>query len=152
MSYWRFIIIGLALIIGGTAYYFVVYRGNRPPLPKTASGPAVQKWTSQISEEPPVLIKVTPLQLGQGADPWKFYVEFTTHSGSLDQDPAQATLLIDDTGQAYQPTVWEGPPPGGHHVTGTLAFKPIAPLPKSVELKIKNIGGIPERSFKWNLE
>ena len=151
MKYWPFIIIGLALI-AVTVYYFAVYRGNRRPSLEINSGQAVQKWESQISEEPPVLIKVTPLQLGKDFDSWRFNMEFTTHSGSLDQDPAQATLLIDDTGQAYQPTVWEGAAPGGHHVTGTLVFKSITPLPKSVELKIKDVGGIPERFFKWNLE
>lgn len=148
MKYWRFIIIGTVVII--LAAFFVAYRGSKQAGQTT--GQTVQKWESQISEEPPVLIKVTPIQLGKDDDPWKFNVEFTTHSGSLDQDPAKASLIIDDTGKEYSATAWEGVAPGGHHVSGTLTFKAIIPLPKFVELKIKDVGGIPERSFKWNLQ
>ena len=54
---------------------------------------------------------------------------------------------IDDSGKEYKPIAWEGPV-GGHHREGMLIFNQITPNPKSVELKISNIGDV-VRSFVW---
>lgn len=115
---------------------------------------AQNNWETKINDQPPVNIKITPVELGmsKGVQAWKFDVAFDTHSGSLDQDPVQVAILIDDKGNIYKPTGWEGPGPGGHHREEILVFDPINPFPQSVELKIKDIGGIPERSFKWNIQ
>ena len=59
---------------------------------------------------------------------------------------------MDDKGNIYQPKMWEGPGPGGHHREGVLVFSPIEPAPKYVELRIKNIGGIAERLFRWDVK
>lgn len=110
------------------------------------------QWETRTDDTAPVTIAVTPIELGAGADNWKFNVTFATHSGSLDEDPAKVAVLMDDKGGIYRPTAWAGPGPGGHHRTGVLAFKAISPTPSSVELKIKNVGGVPERSFKWEID
>src|SRR3989338_7470026 len=47
----------------------------------------------------------------------------------------------------YKPIAWEGPV-GGHHREDMLIFNQITPNPKSVELKISNIGDV-VRSFVW---
>jgi hypothetical protein len=83
---------------------------------------------------------------------WKFQVVFDTHSGSLDDDLLTVASIVDDRGNAYQPTVWEGPGSGGHHREGALTFEAINPVPSYLELKIKDVGGIPERSFRWVFE
>ena len=74
-----------------------------------------------------------------------------THSEELSEDLVAVSELLDDQGKAYKPTSWDGSPPGGHHRNGVLKFNPISPKPRSLELKIKNVGGVVERSFKWDL-
>ena len=130
-------------ILGGKASPFLVYDNNDAG--KSFHNPIFRLKAS-------VTVEVTPLELSKEAKTWNFAVAFTTHSGNLDQDLTKVTVLTDDQGNVYQPTVWEGSPPGGHHRSGTLRFNPINPTPKFIELKVKDVGGVPERSFKWNLE
>lgn len=146
MKYWRFIAVGLAfgLLL---YYYFAVYRGTKQQ-EQTSNQ---KQWETKTDEQPPVLIKITPTQLGSDQNTWKFTVAFTAHSGDLDQDPIKVISLIDDTGKIYQPSAWQGPGPGGHHSEGIIVFDSIKST-KFVELKIKDVGGIPERSFRWTLE
>ena len=59
---------------------------------------------------------------------------------------------MDDKGNTYQSTMWEGSGPGGHHREGILVFNEINPTPAYIELKIKNVGGVPERLFKWDIK
>lgn len=146
MKYWIFVSLGLALILVLGYYLVMTIKG---PNPQSSN----QKlWETKVDEQEPISIKVIPLQLGAGQNPWKFEVIFTTHSGDLDVDASKAAVLVDDKGNVFQPTSWEGPGPGGHHISGNLLFDPITPLPNFVELKIKNVGGIPERAFRWSLE
>lgn len=113
---------------------------------------AQNNWETKINDQPPVTIKVTPVKFGKDAQIWKFDIVFDTHSVELDQDLMQIATLVDDKENVYRPTAWEGAGPGGHHREGILVFDPINPFPQSVELKIKDVGGIPERSFKWNIQ
>ncbi|MBI4714118.1 hypothetical protein HY771_02960 [Candidatus Uhrbacteria bacterium] len=122
---------------------------NKPT--EIVQNPIQNKWETKIDDQQPVSITITPIELGSESNEWNFKIVFDTHSGSLDDDPLQAVILSDDKGEIYQPTNWEGPGPGGHHREGVLTFKAIKPMPLFVELKIKNIGGISERSLKWNL-
>lgn len=109
------------------------------------------EWQKKTDEQGGVLVEVTPISLGKDVSPWKFAVVFTTHTGSLDQDPRATIALVDDKGNVYKPEAWEGAGPGGHHREGTLVFTAISPAPSFVELKIKDLGGIPERTLRWDL-
>lgn len=154
MKYWRFIAIGIVLVFL-LYYFFVVYKKDQPNPQiqnKQAQTANQTEWETKIDEQEPVLIKVTPLQLGAGQDSWKFEIDFTTHSIDLDIDVAKVTTLINDKGNSFQPISWEGPGPGGHHISGTLMFKAITPVPKFIELKIKDVGGVFERSFRWDIQ
>lgn len=102
------------------------------------------------NNEESVTITVTPRPWQNGSSTWDFEVALNTHSEELKIDLVTAAELIDDRGQSYRPLSWEGSPPGGHHRRGVLKFKASAYQPKSLELKIKNSGGLAERSFKWN--
>lgn len=113
---------------------------------------AQNNWETKTDDRPPVTVKVTPAELGKDAGTWKFNIVFDTHSGSLDEDPREITTLIDEEGNAYQSLAWEGAGPGGHHREGVLVFAPISPLPQSTTLKIRNLGGIAERIFTWEIE
>lgn len=101
------------------------------------------------SNDGPVSVAVTPRSL-EGAS-WNFNITLNTHSEELSEDLVAVSELIDDQGKSYKPTAWEGAPPGGHHREGILKFNPVSPKPKSIELKIKNVGGVSERRFKWSL-
>lgn len=130
---------------------FLVWRvfPKKPDQPPAAQ---TQTWETKTDEQWPVLVKVTPLEPGARAGQWKFNVVFDTHSAELDFDILQAVSLVDDQGRANSPLAWDGPGPGGHHREGILTFAAINPTPPFVELKIKNIAGIPERALRWNFE
>ncbi len=111
-----------------------------------------QNWETRTEEQANVTVVVTPIDLSLDSKEWKFEVVMNTHSVELDQDVAKIAVFIDDQGKEYQPLRWEGAEAGGHHREGVLVFNEIQPIPKSVELKIKDVGGVPERSFKWNIQ
>ena len=123
-----------------------------PSNDKETAQQLLEQWETKTDEQLPVTIAVTPIELGKDAKTWKFDVAFTTHSGSLDDDPVKIAFLVDDKGNTYQSTMWEGSGPGGHHREGILVFNAINPTPAYIELKIKNVGGVPERLFKWDIK
>lgn len=96
-------------------------------------------------------ISVKPIQLTLGA-PVRFSVTLNTHAGSLAVDFAKAATLVDDRGNIYQATAWDGPPPGGHHVSGALVFPPLGQDVSSARLILRDIYDVPERTFEWRLE
>lgn len=154
MKYLKFSPIVLAAVFL-IYYYFGVYDGGKQEprsnqQVESANNLGQKQWETKSNDQPPVAIKAIPVEFGQNAKMWKFTLIFDTHTGSLDDDPVQAAVLMDDKGKTYRPVAWEGPGPGGHHREGELIFNPIQPLPEYVELKIKDVGGIAERSFKWN--
>jgi len=67
-----------------------------------------------------------------------FRVEFTTHTGSVDLDPATASQLrVND--HTVQGATWTGSGPGGHHRDGTLRFTTTVPAGAGVELRITGL-------------
>lgn len=157
----KFVKFTLVILVSLAVIYFVfqAFRGQvkREPKPNPAASPPASsnqptQWQTQTDEQPPVLVKVTPLVLAENADVWKFDITFDTHSVELDQDVMKVATLLDDKGQVYEPIGWEGPGPGGHHREGVLLFKPVSPRPEFIELKVKDVGGVKERVFKWSLK
>ena len=148
----------LVLLAALTVGFFVFYQ-NRPAEQKTPATPETareesssQKWETKTDDQAGVTIVVTPLDLAPESSEWKFDIGINTHSVELDQDMTKIVVLTDDQGKEYKPVAWDGAAPGGHHREGVLTFKAISPMPHSVELTIKNIGGIPERSLQWDLK
>jgi hypothetical protein len=103
------------------------------------------------SDEGQVKASVTPQSLSTTADAWRFEVRFNTHVKPITQDMVAVASLSDGKGADEQPTAWEGDPPGGHHRKGVLVFKPIEPMPATITLHIREVGGVADRSFTWNL-
>jgi len=154
MKYFLYIAIGLAAV---ALLYFGVFNRYDPSSanieqPKQQVSKAQTAWETQADDQLPVTIKVTPIEFGKSVNIWKFDIAFDTHTGSLDDDLLRVVTLSDDKGNVYQPISWEGPGPGGHHREGILIFNAVIPAPSYVELKIKKVGGVPKRSFKWNME
>ena len=108
-------------------------------------------WETKSDEQPPVTIKITPVELDPAAAAWKFNVVFDTHSGSLEGDLLAITRLTAENGAKVAPTAWEGPGPGGHHREGILVFPPITPTPSRLTITMSNVGGVVERSFEWEM-
>lgn len=115
----------------------------------SSSSSVNSKLESKDNNEGPVSITVTPQVLSESLSTLNFDITLNTHSVDLNYDLTALSEIVDDKGRSYKPIAWDGDKPGGHHRRGVLKFEPISPLPKSVELKIKSMGGIPERSFKW---
>ena len=108
-------------------------------------------YRSITSRENSVTVDVWPEQLTNG-QPVKFKVRMNTHSVTLAEDMVAVSELKDNEGKTYQPVNWQGSPPGGHHRTGTLEFPKLEGSPKTVTLVVRNISGVPERIFQWDIK
>jgi hypothetical protein len=69
----------------------------------------------------------------------------------LDFDVSKISVLEDDKGNEYAPISWEGSAPGGHHRSGTLTFPELNGETTYIKLIIKDVYGVPERVFIWEL-
>ena len=66
-------------------------------------------------------------------------------------DLKSITVLRDDNGKEYLPTAAENKG-AGHHRQVTLTFPKMSPEAKRVELVIRDVAGVKERNFRWNVE
>ncbi len=107
---------------------------------------------AQTSSARGVTINVTPKNLASNGGSWEFAIVLDTHSQDLSDDLVKSSLLLDGGGGQHSPTAWDGAAPGGHHREGVLRFKPIAPRPQSIELRIARAGEDAPRSFRWQLK
>ena len=141
----------LALVfIGGFLIFYNFKTVSTPPTQNNSDiSNTSQKRESKVDDQASVTVTVTPTLLSEESEEWKFDVVMDTHSVELDQDMTKVAIIINEQGKEYKALNWEGPT-GGHHREGILTFSRITPTPKSVEIKISDIGGV-VRSFKWQL-
>jgi hypothetical protein len=81
-------------------------------------------------------------------------VQFTTHSGDLNQLDMTGLSAIRAAGKEYAPEAWESISDDSHHRAGVLVFARKTPDGASldagaVELVMKGIADVPERVFRW---
>ena len=95
-----------------------------------------------------ISFEATPLEFSFSG-PLKIEIRIDTHSGSLDFDLAKISNIEDNLGNKYQPLKWEGPPPGGHHISGVLFSPQLDGKAKKIKLTIQDAY---LRIFEWNLE
>ncbi len=124
--------------------------GANSSTPIAARASAIAGLTAQSNDGGGVTVSVTPLALRAGAA-LQFDIALNTHSVDLRDDMLKSVVLRDDAGEEHAPTLWEGPGPGGHHRTGRLTFAALPASTRSVTLVVRNIGGVPERVFRWDL-
>lgn len=99
-----------------------------------------------------VTVSVTPLVMEVGEEA-EFEVKFDTHSGELGFDLSEVSILSDGSGNSYGAGIWEGPPPGGHHLAGKLIFeRPILSSGESLRLVFKDVFEEKEASFSWKID
>lgn len=120
------------------------------PAKRSAAGS--QPAAAQVDRAGGVTVKVTPRSLAKDAAVWEFAVVLETHSVDLADDLVRSSVLIDSQGQRHAPLAWEGAGPGGHHRTGVLKFKPLAQAAGPVVLQMSGVGGVAERTFRWQLD
>jgi hypothetical protein len=124
-----------------------------------ASAPAAQQPAAtalslpaetRTNDEGSVTVAVTPA--GGTADTLIFDVSMNTHSVELDHDMTKIASLRDDQGRTYAVKDWNGAA-GGHHREGSLTFEvPAGAAPRSFELNLAGISGVPSRLFQWNVK
>jgi hypothetical protein len=110
---------------------------------------AQQELTKQ-DRRGPVTVAVT-LTLPAGAEtPLKVRIALDTHSVGLDDIAFEsAVALRSPDGTDVPPTAVEQVKGGGHHRQAVLVFPP--PAGGSIRVVVKNVGGVSERVFLWNL-
>ncbi len=107
--------------------------------------------TTQTVSGGGVTVKVTYLNPKSRDEP-RFEVVLDTHSVNLDAYDLKSTgILRDDAGRNYVPTAVENKG-GGHHRETVVSFPKLSSQANRVELVIKDLAGVKERSFAWNLE
>ena len=98
-----------------------------------------------------VTVKVTPIDLKANGD-LRFMIVLDTHSVNLDAyDLKSIAVLRDDSSKSYSPTAVENKG-GGHHREAVFSFPKPALKTKRIELLIKDVAGVNERTFLWDLE
>jgi hypothetical protein len=87
----------------------------------------------------------------KSTDESHFEVVLDTHSVNLNAyDLKSIAVLRDDTGKTYLATGVESKG-SGHHREATLSFPKVAPESERLELVIRDVGGVRERSFRWDV-
>jgi len=118
---------------------------------RAASFGAAATASTQTVSGGGVIAKVTYLNPAGGED-LRFAVVLDTHSVNLDgYDLKTLSILRDDMGKDYLPMRAENKG-SGHHREIILIFPKISPESKRIEIVIKDIAGIKERTFRWSLE
>ena len=144
----------IPLFVGLLAFLTVLGAACSGP---TRSEDSVSPAATQTSEAGQVTVAVTWAGPSDGA---VFEVVLDTHVVDLDGiDLEQLAVLRTDQGGEVAPVRWDAPK-GGHHRRGTLSFPSAAsdgsPLigadTQIVELIVRDVAGVPERSFRWSLE
>lgn len=113
-------------------------------------GAAVSHTTRTVSGGG-VTVTVTYLDPKTSND-LRFQVVLDTHSVNLDgYDLKAITVLRDDTGKSYLPTEVENKG-SGHHREVTVIFPKVSSEANRLEIVIKDIAGMKERTFNWDVQ
>ncbi|MBW2309064.1 MAG: hypothetical protein JRG73_19240 [Deltaproteobacteria bacterium] len=107
------------------------------------------------------VVYLNPLKQSQNPDTnLVFELRMNTHSVNLDAYRIEdLAVLRNDLGEQVRPMEFANPGGGGHHRSGMLKFPAQTPEGnrlirediKRIEVVIKNVAGVPERVFIWNL-
>ena len=97
-----------------------------------------------------VTVKVTLLDSKADGD-LRFEIALDTHFVNLDSyDLKTISVLRDGAGKVYLPKTVENKG-SGHHRQSTVLFGKLADGTKRLELVIKDVAGVKERVFRWDL-
>jgi hypothetical protein len=111
---------------------------------------AAIKLETKSDNQKRVKVKVIPVEFRYG-ELVQFEITFNTHSVDLSFDPASIATLEFGHGVIVRPDKWDGAAAGGHHRSGTLVFDAIPKDAKTLKLILRDVAGVPERIFIWDL-
>ena len=142
-------IIGLGIIaaVGALAFFISQRNDPIPPFETNTENASQNIYDSQTNSEGAVSISVAPRIVSERI--LEFELTLDTHVGDLSEDLAAASVLVGPTGKEYKAVSWEGDPPGGHHRKGIIKFNSPSERLGTIVLKIRGVGGVPERIFQW---
>jgi hypothetical protein len=106
--------------------------------------------SARTNDQGGVRVVVTPRPQTVNATTWEFDVALDTHTKPLTDDLAAVSSLVDDQGKSTPAKSWTGDPPGGHHRKGVLQFSAPTNNPAAFEVRVKGIGGVDVRTFRWD--
>jgi hypothetical protein len=101
-------------------------------------------------QQGPVTVVVTLMPPATPGAPLKAKIVFDTHSVGLDGIVLDRAVVMRTDGTDVPPTAVEQATGGGHHREAVLVF-PAPTQPGPVQILVKNVGGVAERSFSWEL-
>ena len=88
MKYSSYIFILPVVLLAVFLFYTGVFDRTKESVAERVEQPIeaaeAEQWEAKTDEQPPVTIRVTPVEFGKNATVWKFQIIFDTHSGSLD--------------------------------------------------------------------
>lgn len=99
----------------------------------------------------PVTVALTLLTSPGDGSPMRVKVVLDTHSVALDGITLQqAVVLLASDGREVTPEALEAATGGGHHRQAILVFPP-GVAKGSVRIVVRNVGGVAERTFTWDV-
>jgi len=98
----------------------------------------------------PVSVTVTLIAPPASGAPLKAKVVLDTHSVALDSIAFDAVVALRQPGGDVAPVAVEEAQGSGHHREAVVVF-PAQSLGDRLEIVVKNVGGVAERSFRWEL-
>ena len=117
-----------------------------------AGGSEAQESLTKQDRQGPVTVAVTLTAAPAVGAPIKVKVVLDTHSVGLDGIAFDKIVALrSPDGADIAPTAVEQATGSGHHREATLVFPPPAQA-GPLKIVIKNVGGVAERSFVWEME
>lgn len=109
-----------------------------------------QDGLTRRNSQGPVGVTLTLVPPVESGSPVRVKVVLDTHSGSLDGIAFESAMAIrKPDGSELAPSVVEQSG-GGHHRQAVVVF-PAVGLEKAIEIVVRDVGGVRERSFRWEL-
>lgn len=117
----------------------------------TAGALEAQEGLTKQDRQGPVTVAVTLTAVPAVGAPIKVKVVLDTHSVGLDGIAFDKVVALrSPDGADIAPTAVEQATGSGHHREATLVFPPPAQA-GPLKIVVKNVGGVAERSFVWEL-
>jgi hypothetical protein len=113
---------------------------------------AAQAGLSKRDGQGPVAVTITLIEAAAPGSPVKVRVSLDTHSVALDGIRFEDVVALGGpTGAAIAPTTVEQTTGTGHHREAVLAFPPLPASAREMRIAVRNVGGVEERNFTWEL-
>lgn len=113
---------------------------------------AAQQGLSKRDGQGPVSVTVTLIEAPATGGPAKVKVSLDTHSVPLDGIKFEEVVALGGPdGAVIAPTAVEEAKGAGHHREAVLAFPPLPAGAREVRIVVRNVGGVGERNFAWDL-